>query len=66
MRDIKQEILHFWFEETPPALWFQKNEEFDQQIRDRFLSAPEAKEFGLVDKIVESRKDLEASEKMNP
>lgn len=37
MRDIKQEILHFWFEETPPALWFQKNEDFDSRIRKRFM-----------------------------
>lgn len=49
MRDIKQEILHFWFEETPPALWFQKNEEFDRQIRDRFLSAYKLAADGVCD-----------------
>lgn len=38
MRDIKQEILHFWFEETQPAQWFQKNPDFDQLIRERFLA----------------------------
>ena len=36
MRDTKQEILHFWFVETDPSLWFQKNEEFDTRIRERF------------------------------
>ncbi len=49
MRDIKQEILHFWFEETPPALWFQKNQDFDQQIRERFLSAYKLAAEGLCD-----------------
>lgn len=49
MRDIKQEILHFWFDETPPALWFQKNEEFDQQIKDRFLAAYKLAADGLCD-----------------
>jgi len=30
------EIIHFWFDETDTGLWFKKNEEFDQQLRDRF------------------------------
>lgn len=38
MRDSKAEILHFWFEETEPQLWFQKNETFDARVRDRFLT----------------------------
>lgn len=49
MRDIKQEILHFWFEETAPALWFQKNEQFDQHIRERFLSAYKLAAEGVCD-----------------
>lgn len=49
MRDIKQEILHFWFEETPPALWFQKNGAFDDQIRERFLPAYKLAADGLCD-----------------
>ncbi len=49
MRDIKQEILHFWFDETPPALWFQKNDDFDNQIRDRFSSAYKLATEGLCD-----------------
>jgi uncharacterized protein (DUF924 family) len=36
MRDSKQEIVHFWFEETEPVLWFQVNPKFDDTIRDRF------------------------------
>ena len=38
MKDTKQEILDFWFEETKPAQWFQKNSEFDREISDRFLN----------------------------
>ncbi len=49
MRDIKQEILHFWFEETPPALWFQKSDDFDKQIHDRFSSAYKLAAEGLCD-----------------
>lgn len=37
MRDTKEEILHFWFEETEPQQWFQKNDNFDKSIRDCFL-----------------------------
>lgn len=36
MRDTKHEIVQFWFEETEPQIWFQQNEDFDRQIRDRF------------------------------
>lgn len=36
MRDSRHEILHFWFEETEPSLWFQTSESFDAQVRDRF------------------------------
>ncbi len=36
MRDSKQEIVHFWFDETEPSLWFQNNPAFDAKIRERF------------------------------
>ncbi len=36
MRDTRHEIIHFWFEETEPQLWFQENPQFDERIRDRF------------------------------
>ncbi len=37
VRDTKQEILSFWFEETLPQQWFQKNDAFDEEIRTRFM-----------------------------
>jgi uncharacterized protein (DUF924 family) len=36
--DKAQEILDFWFKETPAEKRFKKDEEFDQAIRDRFLN----------------------------
>jgi uncharacterized protein (DUF924 family) len=38
MRDVKAEILKFWFEDTKPAQWFQKNPDFDHEITARFES----------------------------
>ena len=38
MKDTKQQILSFWFEETNPSQWFQKSDEFDREISDRFLT----------------------------
>ena len=49
MRDTKEEILHFWFEETEPVQWFQRNETFDSQITDRFLVSYEMAQDGLCD-----------------
>lgn len=37
MRDSKQEVLKFWFEETLPVQWFQSNQVFDDEVRSRFL-----------------------------
>lgn len=47
MRDSKQEIIHFWFEETPPPLWFQVSEPFDRTIIDRFSVIYEMSREGL-------------------
>ena len=47
MRDSRQEILHFWFEETSPSLWFQRNEAFDAQIHERFAVVYEMAKDGL-------------------
>lgn len=47
MRDTKQEIIHFWFEETEPQLWFQKNDDFDAMIRERFEVTYEMARDGL-------------------
>ena len=49
MRDIKQEILHFWFEEAKPAQWFQKSADFDTQIRERFLQTYRLAADGVCD-----------------
>lgn len=37
MKDSRDEILSFWFEETAPAQWFQVSLEFDETIKRRFL-----------------------------
>ncbi len=50
MRDTKQEILHFWFEETEPQLWFQPHEAFDERVRDRFSVIYDMAKEGLCDK----------------
>ncbi|MEM8834078.1 MAG: DUF924 family protein [Pseudomonadota bacterium] len=39
MTDIQQDIINFWFEETQPPQWFQKDEKFDQEIQQRFGNA---------------------------
>lgn len=49
MRDTKAEVLHFWFNETQPQQWFQKNDDFDQAIRDRFMVTYEMARDGLCD-----------------
>jgi len=49
MRDTKRDILHFWFEETQPQQWFQKNPDFDALIRERFLVTYEMARDGLCD-----------------
>ena len=37
MHKRAQEILNFWFKDTPPKKRFQKHEGFDQEIREKFL-----------------------------
>ncbi|MFN3827104.1 MAG: DUF924 family protein [Micavibrio sp.] len=49
MRDVKQEILHFWFEESQPSQWFQKNGDFDNLIYDRFYPSYRLAAEGLCD-----------------
>lgn len=36
MRNTKDKIIQFWFEETQPQQWFQNNSDFDAQIADSF------------------------------
>lgn len=49
MKDTKNDILAFWFQETKPAQWFQKNDAFDAQIRTRFGSDYELAAKGIFD-----------------
>lgn len=49
MRDTKQDVLHFWFVETRPIQWFQKNEDFDRLIGERFLVTYRMAQDGLCD-----------------
>lgn len=47
MRDTKYEIVHFWFDETDPRLWFQQSESFEVALRDRFSVTYEMARDGL-------------------
>lgn len=49
MRDTKAEVLHFWFTETQPQQWFQKNDDFDRAIRERFMVTYDMARDGLCD-----------------
>ncbi len=37
MRDLKQDILDFWFVETPPQQWFRHDPDFSARLRTDFL-----------------------------
>jgi uncharacterized protein (DUF924 family) len=47
LRDTKHEIVHFCFEETEPRLWFQRSDEFDAIIKDRFAMTYDMAKDGL-------------------
>lgn len=49
MRDSRQDILHFWFEETDPVQWFQVSEAFDDLVRERFKVIYDMARDGLCD-----------------
>lgn len=48
MSMTSEEVLAFWFEETPKENWFKKDLEFDALVRDRFASVVDrlAREIG--------------------
>lgn len=46
---LREELLRFWFEESGPGRWFAKSDEFDETIRERFLSHYEAAAQGDYD-----------------
>ncbi len=56
MKDTKQDILSFWFEETSPSQWFQKSTEFDRKITDRFLADYNLGKDGVYDGWQEENK----------
>jgi len=47
LRDTKHEIIHFWFDETDPRVWFQRSDEFDAEIRERFAMTYDMAKDGL-------------------
>lgn len=49
MKDILSDILDFWFHQSVPAQWFQKNPDFDDMIRTRYLRHYEWARDGLYD-----------------
>jgi len=49
MKDSQREVLDFWFIESAPAQWFQKNEIFDDMIRERFMPVYDMAKAGLCD-----------------
>lgn len=38
MKDTKNEILTFWFDDVKPQQWFQSNPDFDAEVRKRFMA----------------------------
>lgn len=53
MRDIDQ-IHSFWFEESSEKQWFEKDPEFDRQIRERFGALVEAASNGELEAWLET------------
>ncbi len=49
MKDSQREVLDFWFVETAPVQWFQKNSVFDDMIRERFSSLYDMTKEGFCD-----------------
>lgn len=49
MRNTRQDVLHFWFEETEPPLWFQASEDFAAVLRERFHLTCDMARDGLCD-----------------
>ncbi|MBK1779987.1 DUF924 domain-containing protein [Advenella sp. WQ 585] len=46
---IVQDVLHFWFVESTPQMWFQGGNTYDQAIRERFGDTCEAAARGECD-----------------
>lgn len=54
MKDSRADILKFWFDETKPVQWFQKNPDFDDTIRTRFAGDYDLAAAGIYDNWMES------------
>ena len=54
MKDSRAAILTFWFEETKPVQWFQKNPDFDDLIRARFAGDYDLGSAGIYDSWMEN------------
>ena len=52
MRDVKNDILKFWFDETDQNLWFQSSSDFDSEIENRFENDYKLAVQGLYDEWV--------------
>ncbi len=49
MNNTQQDILDFWFKESQPRQWFQKNSIFDALIKSRFLEIYESGRQGALE-----------------
>lgn len=49
MKDIQEHILDFWFVQTQPKQWFDKNDDFDALITKNFSAAYESAVKGAFD-----------------
>ncbi|NQZ14662.1 MAG: DUF924 domain-containing protein [Alphaproteobacteria bacterium] len=49
MKDIQEDIIHFWFEETQPSQWFQVNPEFDALTKEKYEDAYNSAAAGQFD-----------------
>lgn len=50
MKDSQKDVIDFWFKESSPQQWFQKNPEYDALIKSRFIEVYEiARQGGLDD-----------------
>jgi len=50
----QDEILHFWFEECEEKQWFEKSDDFDAMMRERFLDDVEKALLGGYDDWVDT------------
>lgn len=49
MRETKNDVLNFWFDELAPQQWFQQSDEVDEMIKERFGAVHEMAVDGACD-----------------